>query len=79
MSADGTSSGWMVEIYRLDSIPEGMSANTVQPNFHCARLNGILEVLRVFHHCGHQTVIDTSHFSKTLTSCERSRRLIGSM
>lgn len=44
MSADGTSGGWMIEIDRLDSIPEGMPADTVQPNFHCAGPNGILEV-----------------------------------
>ncbi|QQL44186.1 CotH kinase family protein [Sulfuriroseicoccus oceanibius] len=44
MSADGMSGGWMIEIDRLDSIPVGMPADTVQPNFHCAGPNGILEI-----------------------------------
>lgn len=44
MNTTGTTGGWRVSIDRLPAIPEGMSADTVQPNFHAAGPNGILEI-----------------------------------
>ena len=40
----GTDGGWMVNIDRMPAIPEGMPANTIQPNFHAAGPNGILQI-----------------------------------
>lgn len=40
----GTDGGWAVKIDRMEAIPEGLPANTTQPNFHAAGPNGILQI-----------------------------------
>ncbi|MDB4759153.1 CotH kinase family protein [Akkermansiaceae bacterium] len=40
----GQSGGWMLNIDRMPAIPVGLPANTIQPNFHAAGPNGILEI-----------------------------------
>lgn len=44
LSHDGASGGWMINIDRMSAIPVGMPANTIQPNFHAAGPNGILQI-----------------------------------
>jgi hypothetical protein len=44
LNTDGTAGGWMLNIDRMEAIPEGSPADTIQPNFHAAGPNGILQI-----------------------------------
>lgn len=44
LNNSATDGGWMLNIDRMSAIPEGLSANTIQPNFHAAGPNGILQI-----------------------------------
>ncbi|MGJ8696916.1 MAG: CotH kinase family protein [Verrucomicrobiaceae bacterium] len=63
LSDDGTSGGWMVNIDRMEAIPEGLPVTTTQPNFHAAGPNGILEIPDDQQNSGgSQSVDDISEF-----------------
>jgi len=63
LNADGSAGGWMLNIDRMDSIPEGFPANTIQPNFHAAGPNGRLEIPDDQQNSGgSQSVDDISEF-----------------
>ncbi|MDC0302704.1 CotH kinase family protein, partial [bacterium] len=63
LSDDGTSGGWMLNIDRMDAIPEGASANTIQPNFHAGGPNGVLQIPDDQQNSGgSQSVDDISEF-----------------
>ena len=40
----GQTGGWMINVDRMPAIPVGFPANTIQPNFHAAGPNGILQI-----------------------------------
>ncbi len=44
MDDTGTVGGWMINVDRMDAIPVGYPPDTIQPNFHCAGPNGVLEI-----------------------------------
>ncbi|MEN8773562.1 MAG: CotH kinase family protein [Akkermansiaceae bacterium] len=44
LSDDGQTGGWMINIDRMSAIPVGMPSNTIQPNFHAAGPNGLLQI-----------------------------------
>ena len=44
LSDDGTTGGWMLNIDRMEAIPEGLPNTTIQPNFHAAGPNGVLQI-----------------------------------
>jgi|TARA_B110000914_G_C15520980_1_gene476912 hypothetical protein len=59
----GTDGGWMVNIDRMEAIPEDLPANTTQPNFHAAGPNGILQIPDDQQNSGgSQSVDDISEF-----------------
>ena len=63
LSDDGTTGGWMLNIDRMEAIPEGLPANTIQPNFHAAGPNGILQIPDDEQNSGgSQSVDDISEF-----------------
>lgn len=63
LNADGTAGGWMLNIDRMEAIPEGSPANTIQPNFHAAGPNGILQIPDDQQNSGgSQSVDDISEF-----------------
>jgi len=63
LNEDGTQGGWMLNIDRMEAIPEGFPANTVQPNFHAAGPNGILQIPDDQQNSGgSQSVDDISEF-----------------
>lgn len=44
MNPNGTDGGWMIKVDRMDAIPVGMPADTIQPNFHAPGPDGILSI-----------------------------------
>ena len=59
----GQSGGWMLNIDRMQAIPVGLPANTIQPNFHAAGPNGILQIPDDQQNSGgSQSVDDISEF-----------------
>ncbi|MDF1713352.1 MAG: CotH kinase family protein, partial [Akkermansiaceae bacterium] len=63
LSEDGTTGGWMLNIDRMEAIPEGLPVTTTQPNFHAAGPNGILQIPDDQQNSGgSQSVDDISEF-----------------
>ncbi len=63
LSDDGTTGGWMLNIDRMEAIPEGLPVTTTQPNFHAAGPNGILQIPDDEQNSGgSQSVDDISEF-----------------
>ena len=63
LNHSASNGGWMINIDRMPAIPEGLPASTIQPNFHAAGPNGILQIPDDEQNSGgSQSVDDISEF-----------------
>lgn len=63
LNDSATDGGWMLNIDRMSAIPDDLPADTIQPNFHAAGPNGILQIPDDEQNSGgSQSVDDISEF-----------------